>query len=81
MSLNIDLSKIRDPRKGKFDSIELGTFTITLGENKSLIIKSNDTIIAEYTNGDWLLNGYSITSMWKCLENHYQALRSCLEQK
>ena len=80
-NLNIDLTKIRDPRKGKFDSIELGPYTFTIGENKSLLIKLNDNTIAEYTNEDWLLNGYSIASMWKCLENHYEALRACIEQK
>ena len=76
MSLNIDLTKIRDPRKGKFESIELGTFTFTVDENKSLIIKKGDTIIAEYKNGDWYFNGRSVDSMWKCLENHYEALKS-----
>ena len=79
-NLNIDLSKIRDPRKGKFDSLELGPYTLTVGENKCLVIKLDDKIIAEYKNNDWLFNGYSISSMWKCLENHFEALRACLEQ-
>ena len=82
MNLNIDLSKIRDPKKAKFDSITLGdAFTITTGENKNLQIKSGDVVIAEYKNGDWLLSGYSISSMWKCLENHYEALKQYLESK
>ena len=63
MTLNIDLSKIRDPRKGKFDSIEIGPFKLSEGDVNNLIIKSGDNIIAEYKNGDWLLNGYSIESM------------------
>ena len=78
-NLNIDLSKIRDPKKGKFESIELGPYSITVGENKCLLIKLDDTIIAEYKNEDWLLGGYSIKSMWKCLENHYESLKAIIE--
>ena len=81
MALNIDLSKIRDPRKGRFDSIEIGPYMLTIGDVNNLILKTGDNIIAEYKNGDWLLNGYSIESMWKCLENHYEALKQCVEQK
>ena len=79
-NLNIDLSKIRDPRKGKFDSLELGPYTLTVGENKCLIIKLDNEIIAEYKNNDWLLGGYSVKSMWKCLENHYESLKAIIEE-
>ena len=76
MSLKIDLTKLKNPKQGKFESIELGPYTFTVDENKTLQIKSNNTVIAEYKNGDWLLNGYSIESMWKCLENHYEAIKN-----
>ena len=56
MSLSIDLSKIRDPRKGKFDSIELGPYVFSIGDVNNLILKTGDNIIAEYKNGDWLFN-------------------------
>ena len=79
-NLNIDLTKIRDPRKGKFDSLELGPYTLCVGENKCLIIKLDNEIIAEYKNNDWLLGGYSVKSMWKCLENHYESLNAIIEE-
>ena len=81
MALDIDLSKIRDPRKGKFDSIEIGSYMLTIGDVNNLVLKTGENIIAEYKNGDWLLNGYNIEGMLMYLENHYEALKQCIEQK
>ena len=81
MNLNIDLKKLRDPRKGKFESIELGPYLFTVGENKSLQIKANDEIIAEYKDDDWFLKGHSVESMWKCLENHYEAIKNLTSEE
>ena len=73
MNLNIDLSKIRDPRKGVFNEIAIGTYTITSVDG-NLVIKNGEKIIAEYKNDDWFFGGYSMSSIWKTLENHYEAI-------
>ena len=73
MNLKIDLDKLKSPKEAVFGTIRLGNYTITT-ENNALIVKCGDKIIAEHKNNDWFLEGYSINSIWKTLENHYEAI-------
>ena len=73
MNLNIDLTKIRDPRKGVFNEIAIGTYSLSSVDG-NLVIKNGEKIIAEYKNDDWFFGGYSMSSIWKTLENHYEAI-------
>ena len=46
MNLNIDLTKIRDPRKGVFNEIAIGPYSIASVDG-NLVIKNGEKIIAE----------------------------------
>ena len=73
MSLKIDLEKLKIPKEGTFATIKIGDYQITTKDD-GLVVKKGDKIVAEHKNNDWFLEGYSITSIWKTLENHYEAI-------
>ena len=73
MNLKIDLDKLKSPKESTFGAIRIGDYTITTNGDV-LIVKKGDKIIAEHKNDDWFLEGYSISSIWKTLENHYEAI-------
>ena len=73
MDLKVDLAKIKSPRECVFTSIKLGDYSITVVDGQ-LVIKKGDKIIMNHINDDWYLEGCSINSIWKTLENHYEAI-------
>ena len=73
MNLKIDLDKLKSPKEGTFASVRIGDYQLTT-KDEGLVLKKGDKVIAEHKNDDWFLEGYSITSIWKTLENHYQAI-------
>ena len=73
MNLKIDLDKLKSPKESTFSTIRIGDYTITTSGDV-LIVKKGDKIIAEHKNDDWFLEGFSISSIWKTLENHYEAI-------
>lgn len=73
MNLTIDLDKLKAPKESTFGTIHIGDYTITTNGDV-LIVKKGDKIVAEHKNDDWFLEGFSISSIWKTLENHYEAI-------
>ena len=73
MNLKIDLDKLKSPKEGTFTSVRIGDYQLST-KDEGLVLKKGDKVIAEHKNDDWFLEGYSITSIWKTLENHYQAI-------
>ena len=83
----VNLSQIKTPpKKPVYDSIQIGNYTIKTTEPPegltiSKIEDGNEKVIIDILNYDVMIHGKSINAIWKTLENHYEALKSLIEQK